>query len=143
MALPNDKESLKERIQIVAEAWLNGKTKTEAYLSAGYSSATPGNASLFFRDHKAEIDTHVFSRMKEGVPTAINVLMDIMVNGKSETARIKAVMELLDRVGYTTINRIEITNKEVSDLENKQLEQELNSLIEKAGKLRLVGGKDA
>lgn len=141
--LPNDPDSVRERVAIVANAWLNGASKVDAYASAGYSCITPGNADTFFRNHKDEIDKIVFSAMKEKVPKALKVLEEIMLHGKSETARIKAVVELLDRVGYTTISRIEITNKDVTDLQNDQLEKELQDLLAKSGRLKLVGGTDA
>jgi hypothetical protein len=143
MALPSDPESVKERVAIVAEAWLNGASKTEAYRQGGFSSVTPGNAATFFKNHKDEIDAFVFTRMKDTIPKALKVLEDIMLHGKSETARMKAITELLDRAGFTTISRIEITNGDVTKLQNDQLEKELQELLEKSGRLKLVGGTDA
>lgn len=141
--MDNSQEALNERIRIVAEAWLGGASKTEAYRQAGYASPTPANASAFFDTHREEIDKHIYRGMKNSIPIAINTLTEIMLKGESEGARVKAATEILDRAGFDKIERIEITTTEVAELENRQISDEINSLLAKAGKLKLVGGTDA
>lgn len=142
MALDNSPEAVAERVRIVAEAFLAGHNKTESYRQAGFSYPSATNAANFFRDHREEIDLHVFNAMKGKVPMALTVLEDVMMNGKSDGARVKAATEILDRAGFDQIQRIEITNKEVSELENQKLNEELNALLQKSGRLKLVGGTD-
>ena len=136
------KEALKERIRIVAEEYINGASRMDAYRAAGYSSVTSANAAAFFEAHKDEIQGYVFLAVGSKVPIAIKVLEEIMLTGKSDGARVKAATEILDRAGVTQVQKIEITSKEVSELENRQITEEIQELLKKS-RLKLVGGTDA
>jgi len=126
------KEGLEERIKIYALHWIETGNKFESYKLAGYSY--PKNAYKFHRKHQKEIEKYVWSAgFKDKVPQALNTLMDVMVNSKSDTARTKAAIELLDRAGFTKDTKLSISSEDSKKLEEQEINRQIKQLIEQAG----------
>lgn len=126
------KEGLEERIKIYALHWIETGNKFESYKMAGY--AYPKNAYKFHRKHQKEIEKYVWSAgFKDKVPQALNTLMDVMSNSKSDTARTKAAIELLDRAGFTKDTKLSISNEDSKKLEEQEINRQIKQLIENAG----------
>jgi maleate cis-trans isomerase len=140
--LPNTSEtSLQERIVKYAEVWLATSNKREAYEAAGYSCATGSNAYNFHKQHHEAITREASMHVASHVPKAIEALSDIMVNGKSETARVKAALEIMDRAGLDKTTRIQIGNDEPKNTED--MRKQLKELLQSNPELVLSdGGED-
>jgi len=119
--------TIEERISKFAEAWVNGANKTESYAAAGYSCPTASNAYNFFKKHQVAIVREVQLHLQNKVPLALKTLAEIMVNGKSETARVKASLEILDRGGFDKQTRIQIN--EESPKSQEDLKAQLKELL--------------
>ena len=129
--------TLKERIQKYAEVWIVSGNKTEAYEAAGYSCPTPSNAYNFHKQHHESITREAAMHMASHVPLAIRTLADIMVNGKSETARVKSALEIMDRAGLDKTTKISISGQEPKSKD--ELQEQLLELLAKNPELNLYG----
>ena len=139
--LPSTNEtSLKERITKYAEVWLATSNKRAAYEAAGYSCATGSNAYNFHKQHHEAITREASMHVASHVPKAIEALSDIMINGKSETARVKAALEILDRAGLDKTTRIQIGNDEPKNQDD--LRKQLQGLLASNPELALTGEED-
>lgn len=126
------KDGLEERIKIYALHWIETGNKYEAYKQAGY--AYPKNAYKFHRKYQKEIEKYVWSAgFKDKVPQALNTLMDVMMNSRSDTARTKAAIELLDRAGFTKDTKLSISSEDSKKLEEQEINRQIKQLIESAG----------
>ena len=127
--LPSVNETtLSQRIAKYAEVWLTTSNKTAAYEAAGYGCPTPSNAYNFHKQHHEAIMREAHMGVANHVPVAMSTLAEIMVSGKSETARVKAALEILDRAGLDKTTKIQIG----SDMpQNKdELQAQLKALLE-------------
>lgn len=107
--LPSVNEtSLSERISKYVEVWITTSNKTDAYKAAGYSCPTPSNAYNFHKQHHEQITKEAAMHLSGSIPLALNTLRDIMVNGKSETAKTKCALEILDRAGLDKTTKVQI-----------------------------------
>ena len=128
VSLPSVNETtLKERIQKYAEVWITTGNKTAAYEAAGYSCPTPSNAYNFHKQHYETITKEAAMAISSNVPIAIQTLTSIMINGKSETARVKAALEVLDRAGLDKTTRIQIGHEDPKTKE--ELQSQLKELL--------------
>lgn len=125
-----ENSTLSERINVYAEAWLDTKSKRKAYEAAGYKSATHSNAAAFHAQHWDEIKKHVSTKMASHVPMAIEVLAEVATKGRSETARVKAALELLDRAGFDKTTKIQVNQEEAKD--HDTLKAELQELLKQS-----------
>lgn len=119
--------TLEDRIRAYAHAWVNGARKQDAYRQAGYKCATPSNAAVFHRRYQAEIDKVVMEEIQGKAAKALQVLEEIMLHGKSETARTKAALEILDRGGYGKETKIQIGHDQPKSKE--ELQSQLLALL--------------
>jgi|TARA_R110000744_G_scaffold1241_1_gene4318 hypothetical protein len=119
--------SLEERIAVYSESWVNGSNKREAYEAAGYSSATFSNAANFHKRYKKEIDKEILGHLGNKVPLALDTLVSVMVSSQSDTARVKAALEVMDRAGFDKQTRISIDHQDPKNKE--ELQKELATLL--------------
>lgn len=118
LRLPSVNETtLSERIAKYAEVWITTHNKTAAYEAAGYSCPTPSNAYNFHKQHYEAIMREAHMAVANHIPVAMKTLEEIMVNGKSETARVKAALEIMDRAGLDKTTKISIKGDEPKDKE--------------------------
>jgi len=114
--------SLEERINTYAASLCEGNNKKEAYEAAGYSCATFSNAAVFHRRYEKEIRKEIHNQLGGKAGLAISVLIEIMLSGKSETARVKSAIEVLDRAGYDKTTKISVQNDAPKTKDELQLE---------------------
>ena len=127
--LPPVKDTtLRERIRKYAEIWISSGSKTQAYEAAGYSSVNSANAWNFHKQHHELITKEAAMYLSGSVPLALRTLNDIMTNGKSETARTKCALEVLDRSGLDKTTKIQIGGDEPTD--QAALKKQLASLLQ-------------
>lgn len=131
------KEGLEDRIKVYALHWIETGNKIEAYRLAGYSYDK--DAYKFHRRHQKEIEKYVWTAgFKDKVPQAIHTLVDVMTNSRSDTARTKAAIELLDRAGFTKDTKLSISSEDNKKLEEQEINRQIKLLIEQAGGVVLL-----
>lgn len=124
-------KSKQEKLDDFAEAICNGMSREAAYIHAGYSPVNcRANANKFYRANHEYISGVIAERIGTHVPAALKVLVEVMTNPDEKGGiRIKAAEVLMDRGGFSTKQRIEITTKDVKDLTTEELEIELRKTL--------------
>lgn len=123
--------SKQEKLEKFAEAICNGLSREDAYIEAGYSAINcRANANKYYRNNHQYIQGVISERIGTHVPAALKVLMQVMTDPNEKGGiRIKAAEVLLDRGGFSTKQRIEISTKDVKDLSTEELQNELKKLV--------------
>ena len=101
---------------------------TQAAIHAGYSEKT---AKQQGHQLKEQLRPLIAEKTKEvladKVPNMLNLLTTIAETSTSDTARISAIKDLLDRAGLKPIERIEQTN--IESMSDEEIQRQIDSLI--------------
>ena len=95
----------------------------EAAKKAGYKDThTLGNQACKLRRECAdEITDELHRNFAEIAPRALNILTDLAENAESESVRLGATRDLLDRTGFRPVDRHEIVKEKSVEELNAQL----------------------
>jgi hypothetical protein len=129
----NESKSVTEgsKLSVFLQAYVdNGGDHLEASRTAGY--ATSNGAKKLLRDNWQSVQDLVMQKIGGHVPFAIEGIVHLAGNAKSEQVRLKACQDLLSRAGLDSSIKIESRSEAVEDLESSDLEAELLTLISKA-----------
>lgn len=140
---PMDAE-LTEKERAFIEAMVHKKMSCyEAFDEAGYKC----NSARHIARHRARrlqrhlwmhIEYRIKERVNETAALALSVLHDLMTTAESENVKLNAARDVLSRAGYDAVNRSETVFKDVTQLSDKELDEQIaqltNSNIVKFGK---------
>jgi hypothetical protein len=79
-----------------------------------------------------------FAKVIDGSRVAVDALLDVAENGRSEMARVQAAKELLDRAGVQQDQHVHIHRPEEDASEDELLDALRNRLLETKNRLRLT-----
>lgn len=79
-----------------------------------------------------------FAKVIDGSRVAVDALLDVAENGRSEMARVQAAKELLDRAGVQQDQHVHIHRPEEDVSEDELLDALRNRLLETKNRLRLT-----
>ena len=110
----------------------NGGNCTQAARSIGISEASASTTGHRMKERLwGEIQEEITNHMRGYIPKAIQNLKQLSQNADSETVRLNATRDLLDRSGLKPVERQEIHQvNQVENLSDEQLRQELDSIRE-------------
>jgi phage terminase small subunit len=101
---------------------------TQSAIAAGYSEKTSKQKGHelknFFRN---EIQEATQKLLADKIPENLQILTELARNATSETVRLSAVRDILDRAGLKPIERIETTS--VERMSDEEIQRELNALL--------------
>ena len=83
--------------------------------------------------NRDEVDKKFHARLKEGGPRALGVIERLMATSESDTVRLNAAKEMLDRGGHKVLNEFD-TGRTI-----EELNAQLVALVGKDGAKMLVG----
>jgi len=107
---------------------MTGNAKKSAIM-AGYSAATAEvNGPKLRKQLSAEIDQETRIAIAHHAATSVKNLVDLANNAESETVKLQANKDILDRAGYKPTDRVEQTVT-YDDKSTEELVAELNDLI--------------
>ena len=95
----------------------------------------PSQAFKLRRECADEITEELHRNFVEIAPRALNILSDLAENAESESVRLGATRDLLDRAGFRPVDRHEI----VKEKSVEELNAQLVSLVGEDGAQLLVG----
>jgi hypothetical protein len=95
---------------------------------AGYSHPKQRGYELKNKFAK-EIEDRTKKAIKDSIPAAIAMLNHLMNNAESESVKLGAVKDILDRAGMKPTDKVEQTVTSVEGKSTEELQQELESLI--------------
>ena len=104
---------------------------------AGFKEKNAYKAKLKGRElleqNREEVDKKFYARLKEGGPKALGVIEHLMDTSGSDTVRLNAAKEMLDRGGHKVFNEMD-TGRTI-----EELNAQLVALVGKDGAKMLVG----
>ena len=101
---------------------------TKAALHAGYSGKTAKQQGHQLKEQLRPLIAEKTKQvLADKVPNMLNLLTTIAETSTSDTARISAIKDLLDRAGLKPIERIEQTN--IESMSDEEIQRQIDSLI--------------
>ena len=104
---------------------------TRAAIFAGYSEKTAEQKGYELKKLlRGPIQEEVLKHIGDCLPVALHHLTDLPENSESESVRLGAVKDLLDRGGLKPIERVETTS--VERMSEEEIQRELDALRRQA-----------
>jgi|TARA_Y100000310_G_scaffold167175_1_gene166943 hypothetical protein len=118
---------LTEKQNNFIEAYVKTSSGKQAAIMAGYSekTATVKGARLK-KQFQREIEERTRTRLMDGAGLALDTILELVKTSTSDTVKLAAARDLLDRGGYKPTDKIEQTVVEKSTVE---LRKELSQLM--------------
>ena len=129
--------NLTNQRQVFVEEYVRSGDHLESAKKAGYKDTHTlrNQACKLRRECADDITEEVHRDFAEIAPRALNILTDLAENDESESVRLGAIRDHLDRVGFRPIDRHEIVKENSVEEFNAQLV----SLVGEDGAQLLVG----
>ena len=104
---------------------------------AGYKDKNPYQLQVrgkkLVEENREEVDKRFHARLKEGGPRALGVIERLMATSESDTVRLNAAKEMLDRGGHKVANEMD-TGRTI-----EELNAQLIALVGEDGAKMLIG----
>tara|TARA_A100000172_G_scaffold25023_1_gene14615 strand:+ start:1194 stop:1673 length:480 start_codon:yes stop_codon:yes gene_type:complete len=103
----------------------------EAFFEAGYTAtkSSPANRSKRLQRHLwKHIEKRIEQKVSETATLALSVLENLMRGADSENVKLNAARDILSRAGYDAVQKQETTIKEVSELTEDELDEQIAML---------------
>ena len=115
--------NLTNKRQVFVEKYLRSGDHLEATKKAGYKDThtLQNQACKLRRECADEITDELHRNFAEIAPRALNILSDLAENAESESVRLGATRDLLDRAGFRPVDRHEIVKEKTVEELNAQL----------------------
>ena len=127
--------NLTNQSQVFVEEYVSFGDHLEAAKKAGYKDThTLRNQACKLRRECADEITELHRNFAEIAPRALNILSDLAENAESESVRLGATRDLLDRAGFRPVDRHEI----VKEKSVEELNTQLVSLVGENGAEMLI-----
>lgn len=127
-------EQLTNRRQKFVDLMVDGMSRSEAYLAAGFSGSPHtcrANARKLFFELQFILHDRIQTRIEDGGILGLKVIKELMLNSKSDAVRLAAAKDSLARAGYDVpIEQVFTVKEERSD---EDIKAELDDLLTKAG----------
>ena len=117
------KTDLTNQRQVFVEEFVRSGDHLEAAKKAGYKDTHTlrNQACKLRRECADEITDELHRNFAEIAPRALNILSDLAENAESESVRLGATRDLLDRAGFRPVDRHEIVKQKSVEELNAQL----------------------
>ena len=128
--------NLTNQRQVFVEEYVRSGDHLEAAKKAGYKDTHTlrNQACKLRRECADEITEELHRNFAEIAPRALNILSDLAENAESESVRLGATRDLLDRAGFRPVDRHEI----VKEKSVEELNAQLVSLVGENGAEMLI-----
>ena len=103
----------------------------DAFFEAGYTatSSSPANRSKRLQRHLwKHIERRIQQKVSETATLALSVLESLMRGAESENVKLNAARDILSRAGYDAVTKQETTIKEVTELSDEELDEQIAML---------------
>jgi hypothetical protein len=132
-----------EKLITYAGLLVDGVTPLEAYYQADPSRTrnhlSADTARSYYNLHKDFLQQYIFDHIGTKAPIALQVITQIMLDeGEKGGIRLKAAQDLLDRAGFNSKTKLEITTKDVKDLTTDDLTREIQKIMGESPELAKV-----
>ena len=115
----------------------NKREPLDAFYEAGYTgeneSVNKNRSKRIQRHLWLHIEKRIKERVGETATLALNVLEQLMREADSENVRLNAARDILSRAGYDAVQRQETVVKEVHELSEAELDDQIKALMDELG----------
>ena len=130
---PLDKELTEREAKFIVELVDNHLEPLDAFYAAGYKSTqklpqAKNRSKRLQRFLWHHIENRIKERVGETATLAVSVLEKLMREADSENVRLNAARDILSRAGYDAVHKQETTVKEVTELSDKELDEQIARL---------------
>ena len=101
---------------------------SQSAIDAGYSEKTARQKGHELKNlYRNEIVQATQKLLTDQVPAGLRWLSELAESAESESVRLGAIRDLLDRAGLKPVERVETTT--IEKMSNEEIERELNALL--------------
>ena len=101
---------------------------SQSAVDAGYSEKTARQKGHEVKNlYRSEIVKATQKLLTDQVPAGLRWLSELAESAESESVRLGAIRDLLDRAGLKPVERVETTT--IEKMSNEEIERELNALL--------------
>jgi hypothetical protein len=130
---PIDKELTEKEANFIVELVDNHREPIDAFFASGYACKQSRNhANNRAKRVQRHLWLHIEKRIKEKVSEtatlAVSVLESLMREADSENVRLNAARDILSRAGYDAVHKQETTVREITELSDKELDEQIERL---------------
>ena len=101
---------------------------SQAAVDAGYSEKTARQKGHELKNlYRSEIMQATQKLLTDQVPAGLRWLSELAESAESESVRLGAIRDLLDRAGLKPVERVETTT--IEKMSTEEIERELNALL--------------
>ena len=101
---------------------------SQSAIDAGYSGKTSRQKGHELKNlYRSEIVQATQKLLIDQVPAGLRWLNELAESAESESVRLGAIRDLLDRAGLKPVERVETTT--IEKMSNEEIERELNALL--------------
>ena len=101
---------------------------SQAAVDAGYSEKTSRQKGHELKNlYRSEIVKATQKLLTDQVPAGLRWLSELAESAESESVRLGAIRDLLDRAGLKPVERVETTT--IEKMSTEEIERELNALL--------------
>ena len=128
---PMDAELTEKEHDFIINLVDNHLEPEQAFFDAGYTAtrSSPKNRSKRLQRHLwKHIEKRIQEKVSETATLALSVLDNLMRSAASENVKLNAARDILSRAGYDAVHRQETTVKEVSELSDDELDEQIAML---------------
>ena len=125
--LYRERKVVTERQEKFIEYYSLTGNAAKAAVEAGYSEKTAKQKGYELKNLlREEINDQTQKVLADKVPVTLNILSKLAEEAESESVRLGAVKDILDRAGLKPVERIEQTN--IERMSNEEIQRELDAL---------------
>ena len=101
---------------------------TQSAIEAGYSEKTAKQKGYELKNIlREQINDQTQKVLADKIPSSLHFLSELAEKAESESVRLGAIKDLLDRSGLKPVERIEQTN--IEQMSNEEIQRELDALL--------------
>jgi predicted house-cleaning noncanonical NTP pyrophosphatase (MazG superfamily) len=109
------------------ETYVATGNATQAAISAGYSEKTARAKGYQLKNQlHSKIQEEVQKSIADKIPSSLKWLSDLAENAESESVRLGAIKDILDRAGLKPVDKVETTT--IEQMSADEIRKELESL---------------
>jgi phage terminase small subunit len=125
--LYRERKVVTERQEKFIEYYSLTGNASRAAVEAGYSEKTAKQKGYELKNLlREEINDQTQKVLADKVPVTLNILSKLAEEAESESVRLGAVKDILDRAGLKPVERIEQTN--IEKMSNEEIQREIDAL---------------
>jgi len=100
---------------------------TQSAIASGYSKATAKQAGHRLRGQfRQEIEERTKKMVQDMVPISLSAIKSLIEQGDSESVRLAAAKDILDRSGLKPVDRVETTN--IEQMSDEEIQRRIDAL---------------